>query len=199
MVDDSGIPKDGKASACVARQYSGTLGKVANCQIAVTVHAATDTASAVLNWRLAGYGQVAEFRQGLTERGIAYIVATTSSTTAQPGDAQPVQVPYAGVGPHPTPRYPHPARSLKHLALTHGADATTLVRWRARLPTPDRDPDQPAGELSGHFFALRVRPAGRAVRRGPHRGDDGVLPECWLLVQWPPGQDEPSDYWLSDL
>lgn len=44
-----------------------------------------------------------------------------------------------------------------------------------------------------------MRPAGRAIQRGPHRGDDGVLPECWLLVQWPPGQDEPSDYWLSDL
>lgn len=52
VVDDTGFPKDGKASACVARQYSGTLGKVANCQIAVSVHAATDTASAVLSWRL---------------------------------------------------------------------------------------------------------------------------------------------------
>lgn len=52
VVDDTGFPKDGKASACVARQYSGTLGKVANCQIAVSVHAATDTASAVLDWRL---------------------------------------------------------------------------------------------------------------------------------------------------
>lgn len=297
VVDDTGFPKDGKASACVARQYSGTLGKVANCQIAVSVHAATDTASAVLNWRLflpeswdegcvpgpdgkpanpharrlrqqpvtrdqagakkphsrvrlppveqiaqirrrraaskvpdteryrpkwlmalemldelaewglcpplltadAGYGQVAEFRQGLTERGIPYIVATTSSITAQPGHAQPVQVPYAGAGPHPTPRYPQPARTLQNLALTHGADAARLVRWRDRLPTPERTPDRPAGDLSGHFFALRVRPAGRAIQRGPHRGDDGVLPECWLLVQWPPSQDEPSDYWLSNL
>ncbi|MET8090568.1 transposase [Micromonospora sp. NPDC005220] len=150
-------------------------------------------------WADAGYGQVAEFRQGLTERGIGYIVATTSSTTAQPGDAQPVEVPYAGVGPHPTPRYPHSARSLKDLALAHGADAARLVRWRARLPAPERTPDRPVGELSGHFFALRVRPAGRVIQRGPHRGDDGVLPECWLLVQWPPDQDEPSDYWLSDL
>jgi SRSO17 transposase len=40
----------------------------------------------------AGYGQVAEFRQGVTERGISYIVAATSSTTAQPADAQPVEV-----------------------------------------------------------------------------------------------------------
>ena len=36
VVDDTGFPKDGKASACVARQYSGTLGKVGNCQIAVS-------------------------------------------------------------------------------------------------------------------------------------------------------------------
>ncbi len=52
VVDDTGFPKDGTASPGVARQYSGTLGKVGNCQIAVSVHAATDTASAPLDWRL---------------------------------------------------------------------------------------------------------------------------------------------------
>lgn len=36
----------------VARQYCGTLGKVANCQIGVSVHAVTDTASCPLDWRL---------------------------------------------------------------------------------------------------------------------------------------------------
>ena len=52
VIDDTGFAKDGPASPGVARQYSGTLGKVANCQIAVSVHAATDTASAALDWRL---------------------------------------------------------------------------------------------------------------------------------------------------
>lgn len=52
VIDDTGFPKDGTGSPGVARQYSGTLGKVANCQIGVSVHAATDTASCPLDWRL---------------------------------------------------------------------------------------------------------------------------------------------------
>jgi SRSO17 transposase len=52
VVDDTGFPKDGTASPGVARQYSGTLGKVGNCQIGVSVCAVTDTASCPLNWRL---------------------------------------------------------------------------------------------------------------------------------------------------
>jgi SRSO17 transposase len=38
VIDDTGFAKDGTASPCVARQYSGTLGKVGNCQIGVSVH-----------------------------------------------------------------------------------------------------------------------------------------------------------------
>lgn len=52
VVDDTGFPKDGRGSPGVARQYSGTLGRVANCQIGVSVHAVTDTASCPLDWRL---------------------------------------------------------------------------------------------------------------------------------------------------
>src|SRR5438477_4716786 len=52
VVDDTGFPKDGSASTCVARQYSGTLGKTGNCQIGVSVQVVTDTASVATNWRL---------------------------------------------------------------------------------------------------------------------------------------------------
>lgn len=52
VVDDTGFRKDGDSSPGVARQYSGTLGKIENCQIAVSIHAATDAASCPLDWRL---------------------------------------------------------------------------------------------------------------------------------------------------
>ena len=46
VIDDTGQAKEGTASACVARQYSGTLGKIGNCQVAVSVYAVTDAACA---------------------------------------------------------------------------------------------------------------------------------------------------------
>jgi SRSO17 transposase len=52
VVDDTGFPKDGAASPCVARQYSGTLGKVGNCQAGVSVHLVNEQASCAADWRL---------------------------------------------------------------------------------------------------------------------------------------------------
>ena len=38
VIDDTGLPKKGAHSVGVARQYSGTLGRVDNCQVLVTSH-----------------------------------------------------------------------------------------------------------------------------------------------------------------
>ena len=52
IIDDTGFPKAGRYSVGVARQYSGTLGKVGNCQIGVSVSAASEAGSCPLDWRL---------------------------------------------------------------------------------------------------------------------------------------------------
>jgi SRSO17 transposase len=52
VVDDTGIAKDGKHSPGVKRQYSGTLGKIGNCQIAVSVHAVGGRGTLPLGWAL---------------------------------------------------------------------------------------------------------------------------------------------------
>jgi SRSO17 transposase len=52
VLDDTGFPKDGKDSPGVKRQYSGTLGKIGNCQIGVSVHAAGAKGTVPLGWAL---------------------------------------------------------------------------------------------------------------------------------------------------
>jgi SRSO17 transposase len=52
VIDDTGFPKQGHRSPGVARQYSGTLGKVANCQIGVSLHAVGRRGTLPLGWAL---------------------------------------------------------------------------------------------------------------------------------------------------
>ena len=52
VLDDTGFPKDGKRSPGVKRQYSGTLGKIGNCQIGVSVHAVGAKGTVALGWAL---------------------------------------------------------------------------------------------------------------------------------------------------
>jgi SRSO17 transposase len=52
IVDDTGFPKKGDSSVGVARQYSGTLGKVGNCQVAVSLNYATDDGCFPVNFEL---------------------------------------------------------------------------------------------------------------------------------------------------
>ncbi|MGQ0618866.1 MAG: IS701 family transposase [Panacagrimonas sp.] len=52
IIDDTGFPKKGHHSVGVARQYCGVLGKQDNCQVAVSVSLASDTASLPVTWQL---------------------------------------------------------------------------------------------------------------------------------------------------
>ena len=265
VVDDTGFPKDGNASPCVARQYSGTLGKTGNCQIGVSVHLVNEHASCAADWRLycpqswddavlddpvaaaraarhrelaripdgvrhsekwrlalemidevtgtdgwavagqaagaggaqpvvvadAGYGDNTAFRCELTGRGFAYVVAVKGTTSAHAQDAVPAMMAYGGRGRPPVPRYRTPPVNLRQLAIAHAAEVQP-VTWRQGTKATKANPD---AAMTSHFLAIRARPANRGIPRAP----DGSLPQCWLLAEWPPAADEPTDYWLSTL
>ncbi len=266
VIDDTGFVKDGTASPCVARQYSGTLGKVGNCQIGVSVHLVNEGASCAADWRLfcpeswddaklddpaqaaharrrreragipdevrhtekwrlalemigemtapdgwdlleqitaagcarpvavadAGYGDNTTFRLELAASGWRYVLAVKGTTSAYAGDAQPVTpARRAGPGRPPKPAYPGPPANLRTLAIAH-AGTVRPVTWRQGTKAAKGNP---TAAMTSQFLAIRVRPANRDIPRA----GDGSLPECWLLAEWPPEADEPTDYWLSTL
>ena len=140
----------------------------------------------------AGYGDTTAFRLGLDQRGLGWVVAVKPTTSAHPGDAVPVRPPYRGRGRPPTVRYPDQATTLRTLALAAGRGALKPVTWRHGTRTSRANP---TARLRSRFLALRVRPANRDIPRAT----DGSLPDCWLLAEWPPGEPEPTDYWLANL
>jgi SRSO17 transposase len=140
----------------------------------------------------AGYGETTAFRQGLTDRGLSYVVAVKPTTSAYPADTVPETVAYAGRGRPPVPRYPEDPVNLKALALAARRSALRSVTWRGGTK---KTKGNPTAKMRSRFMALRARPANRDIPRD----SDGSLPECWLLVEWPPGEPEPTDYWLSTL
>jgi SRSO17 transposase len=238
VIDDTAFPKFGRWSVGVAPQYCGALGKVANCQVGVSIHAATDQASCPIDWRLflpedwdrdaerrrkahvpdrerhrpkwqlalemldelaaweltppvvltdAAYGEVNEFRLGLEQRELAYVVQVPGTISAYPEQVVPETLPYPGRGQPSKPRYRQPRSSLRGLVLAAGERAARTVTWREGA---DGEP------LVSRFVALRVRPAGRQLRRVA-RGAE--LPVRHLLAEWPAGEPEPVKYWLASL
>ncbi|GAA2326428.1 hypothetical protein GCM10010431_55830 [Streptomyces kunmingensis] len=117
--------------------------------------------------------------------------------SAHPFDAEPeAPVRNGRVVCWPQPRYRRPAPSVAELAIRFGPEVFTTVEWRTGA----------RGPMRSRFAALRVRSVGKAVER-PLRAAaaaelgwrDGVLPDCWLLAEWPIGAEAPTEYWLANL
>ncbi|MFI6684295.1 IS701 family transposase, partial [Streptomyces sp. NPDC050485] len=145
----------------------------------------------------AAYGTNGHLRAALNDRQLAYVLAIRADVTAHPFDAKPEAPARNGpIGCRPQPRYRHRAPSVAALAAGLEREAYTTLTWRQGS----------RGELRSRFAAARVRPAGKAVQRpikaaaSAEQGWwDGVLPDCWLLVEWPEDAEAPTDYWLSNL
>jgi SRSO17 transposase len=140
----------------------------------------------------AGYGDNTTFRLELTDSGWPYVLAVKATTSAYAGDAEPV-TPARRPGPGRPARaaYPSPPANLRQLAIAH-ADQVRPVTWRHGTKATRSNS---TAKMASQFLAIRVRPANRDIPRAA----DGSLPDCWLLAEWPPEADEPTDYWLSTL
>jgi len=135
----------------------------------------------------AGYGIDYAFRQGLSDLGLYYMVGITSAVVVWPPGLEPLPPkPYSGMGRPPVmPRRTAKRQpvSVKTLAQGLPDSAFHSISWREG--TNER--------LTGRFAALRVRCAGGNV------GKARLLPEQWLLIEWPADQAEPEKYYLSTL
>lgn len=135
----------------------------------------------------AAYGDCTEFRLGLLDRKIDYVLDVKGSTSALPEQARPQQpARSSGRGRPPALRYRGPFSSLSVLARGAGTAACVDVCWR----------EGTRGPMSSRFVALRIRPANVALRRAAAGGE---LEVCWLLAEWPEGKDAPTNFWLSNL
>jgi SRSO17 transposase len=238
VLDDTGFPKQGKRSPGVKRQYSGTLGKVGNCQIGVSVHAVGERGTVPLGWALylpeewcedperraqakipekiefktkpelgveilerasgwevpkapvlgdAAYGENNELRERLHHAEFQYVLSVSAQTAAfAPGSA--FQVPERrGATGRPRGRLRPDRKPVAIAELIAGLrpDDWQTVAFR----------DGPDGaQMSSRFAFVRVRAA--------HRWQWGFATEPreeWLICEWPEGEEEPTDYWLSNL
>jgi SRSO17 transposase len=135
----------------------------------------------------AGYGVDGQFRAGISELGLEYVVGVQSSVTVwEPGTAPLPPLPRKRMGrpPRLLRRDPdHQPLSVKELAFSLPAESWKTIGWRQGT----------RHKLRSRFTAVRVRPANRDYWRAePH-------PEEWLLIEWPKEEAEPTKYWLSTL
>jgi SRSO17 transposase len=237
VLDDTGVPKDGKHSPGVKRQYSGTLGKIGSCQIAVSLHAVSAKGTVPLGFRLylpedwcqdpvrrreakipadvefqtkpaiggdlvaraAGwkirrapvlgdqaYGNDSKLRARLHDDAIDYVLSVGPECAVFDRDtvfAVPPRKP-GSRGPAPSAlRADREPRSIKQLAAGLGADAYQTVAFR----------DSDGQQLVSRFAFVRV------IAAHPVTDDRREPREEWLIIEWPEGHEEPTDYWLSNL
>jgi len=238
VLDDTGFPKQGKRSPGVKRQYSGTLGKLGNCQIGVSVHAVGERGTVPLGWELylpeewcedserrakakipeeiefktkpqlggelierasgwevpkapvlgdAAYGENAELRERLHRAEFQYVLSVSTQAAVFAPETKFAVPKRQGASGRPRGRL-RPDRKPQAIAeLIAGLDPDD---WQtvAFRDGPDGEP------MSSRFAFVRARAA--------HRWQWGFATEPreeWLICEWPEGEQEPTDYWLSNL
>jgi SRSO17 transposase len=136
----------------------------------------------------AGFGDNTDFRAGLQQRGLDYVVGIqTTIKVWAPGTSpiSPEQLPQKPTG---RPRTRHATGEQKpltvlELAMSLGRKNLKTLTWREGVKGPQHS----------RFAAARVRTAHHHSMGAPPG------PEVWLLWAWPTDAEKPNKFWLSNL
>lgn len=220
IIDDTGLLKQGSHSVGVQRQYTGSAGKITNCQVAVTLAVATDHDTVPIDVALylpESWTRDAERRRA-TRVPDDVTFRTKGEIAAQLlRDAHADGVPLGDVLLADADYGRHAA--LRQLANELGMNYAVGVH--RSQPVWDRGgvwtAPMSAGELASYLPGTRYRRLswrdatnGRPLSarfafervyvttegREPRRGRDRLV---WLVIEWRDGEDEPSHFYLSDL
>lgn len=133
----------------------------------------------------AGYGADGDFRSGLSQLGLDYVVGVQPTLSVwRPGEEPLPPKAWGRSGRAPSlmrRSSDHKPLSAKALAQELQADAWRSVTWREGSNI----------DLASRFAAVRVRLASRDYNLTQPRAEE------WLLIEWPDGDAEPLKYWLS--
>ena len=135
----------------------------------------------------AGYGADTDLRAGITALELTYVAGIMPQTSVwAPGTRPLAAKTWSGQGRPPKlirRDAGHRPISVKALARGLPAGAWRTIEWR----------EGTSMRLSSRFARVRVRAAHRDYWLTEPRAEE------WLLIEWPPGENEPTKYWLSTL
>ncbi len=220
IIDDTGMPKHGRHSVGVARQYCGQLGKQDNCQIAVSLSLANHHASLPTAYRLYLPKDWAADDERRRKTGVPdNVVFKTKPQIALDQirwacaaglPRAPVLID-AGYGADTDLRTEITALNLVYvMGIRTNTVARVVVAAGAKEPEPTSVEAIALGlhkkawhkvewregtnaPLTGRFARVRVRVTHGGTKATAARGDE------WLLIEWPEDEKKPTKYWLSTL
>jgi SRSO17 transposase len=220
IVDDTGFPKQGKHSVGVQRQYTGTLGKVGNCQIGVSLTIATKHEHVPIDFALymprswtddpvrCEKARVPKELVFKTKPELALDLITRAVEDKIPGDIVLVDAAYGGSSDF--------RNTVRLFGLDFGVAITASTKlWlldkierRRGDPLSAQDLGVELGRRAFRQLTWRIGPGGKlashfAFRRVKVAHDDGTdagdREPLWLIMEWLDGETKPTKFILTTL
>jgi SRSO17 transposase len=220
VIDDTGFPKQGTHSVGVQRQYSGTLGKIGNCQIGVSLVVATRTEHVPIDFALylpktwtespsrrmeASIPDDVVFK---TKIELAIDLIARAVADKIPGE---VVLADAAYGDSYDFREAVRAQGLDYAVAIRASTHVFLLDAKNRRSSPKIAAGKVGGYLGSKGFrkytwrhGTRDRMSSRfCFRRVKVAHDDGTevaeREPMWLVIEWPEGEAEPTKFVLTTL